>query len=365
GRRLIYLCGAPFLCIGSLGVAASSSLLPLLLWRFIQAFGCAGAYSLGAGVIGDIFELEERGTAIGAVLLGPALAPLAGGTTSQYFSWRHIHLAFAVWGFLQFLLIYFSFPETSHLHHEDVTESTAHKGARLVWINPFKCLGLLRSPNIFAITLHSAFALLTDFVLLIPLAHTIGARYHITNEALIGACFLPNGIGNFLGAPMAGRLSDITVKEWRKKRHGVWVPEDRLRKTWIGALVLCPLSIAVSGLLTTFVDGPLGLGLNLFCLFCNGAGVDFVMNPIVSYTVDLTQSQGAELLAAENAVRSLVVALGSAIVLPSIEHIGVAWTNGIAALLVWFKLVALTIRYGDRMRAAYDIGYTTTPDARS
>ncbi|KAF9230272.1 hypothetical protein BU15DRAFT_69333, partial [Melanogaster broomeanus] len=69
-----------------------------------------------------------------AVLLGPALAPLAG-----------------VWGLLQFLLIYFSLPETSHLHHKDVTESTAYKGARLVWINPFTCLGLLRSPNLFAI----------------------------------------------------------------------------------------------------------------------------------------------------------------------------------------------------------------------
>jgi hypothetical protein len=26
------------------------------------------------------------------------------------------------------------------------------------------------------------------------------------------------------------------------------------------------------------------------------------------------------------------------------------------------RLVALTIRYGDQMRAAYDIGYTTVPD---
>ncbi|KAF9235274.1 hypothetical protein BU15DRAFT_78193 [Melanogaster broomeanus] len=270
--------------------------------------------------------------------------------------------------YLQFLLIYFSFPETSHLHQED-RDGVYRTQGELDWcgsIHSSAC-GYLRSPNLFAITLHSAFALLTDFVLLIPLAHTIGVRYHITNEALIGACFLPNGMGNFLGAPIAGRLSDITVKEWRKKRHGVWVPEDRLRKTWIGALVLCPLSITASGLLTTFVDGPLGLGLNLLCLFSNGAGVDFVMNPINSYTVDLTQSQGAELLAAGDAVRHLVVALGSAIVLPSIEHIGVAWTNGIAALLVWFSygLVALTIRYGDRMRAAYDIGYTTTPDARS
>ncbi|KIJ04821.1 Drug:H+ antiporter-1 family protein, partial [Paxillus involutus ATCC 200175] len=302
GRRLIYLLGMPIFCIGSLGVAASSSLLPLLLWRVIQAFGCSGGQAIGAGVIGDIFELEERGTAIGvffgAVLLGPALAPLAGGTAAQYFSWRYIHVILAAWGILQYLLIYFTLPETSHSHQKDRSQPTPHKRARLVWINPLRCLVSLRSPNLFAITLHSSFALLTDYVLLVPIAQTIGVRYHITNQALIGACFLPNGVGNFIGAPIAGRISDITSRQWRQKRQGVWVPEDRLRKTWIGALVLCPLSIAASGLLTTFVDGPIGLALNLLCLFSNGAGVDFVLNPINSYTIDLSQSQSAELMAA-------------------------------------------------------------------
>jgi len=71
---------------------------------------------IAAGVIGDIFELEKHGTAIriffGAVLLGPALTPLAGGTAAQsrYSSWRH-----------------------------------------------------MQSSNILAITLHSSFALFTDF----------------------------------------------------------------------------------------------------------------------------------------------------------------------------------------------------------
>ncbi|KIJ15642.1 hypothetical protein PAXINDRAFT_169079 [Paxillus involutus ATCC 200175] len=360
GRRLIYLFGTPVFCIGSLGVATSSSLFPFLFWRFVQTFGCSGGQAIGAGVIGDIFELEERGTAIGifygVALVGPALAPLAGGTVAQYSSWRHIHVALAAWGILQYLLVYFTLPETSHSHQKDLSHSPPER-PRLVWINPLRCLGSLRSPNLFAINLHGSFALLTDFVLLVPIAHTIGARYHITNEALIGACILPNGVGNF----------NITSRQWRQKRQGVWVPEDRLRKTWIGALVLCPLSIAASGLLTTFVDGPIGLALNLLCLFSNGAGVDFVLNPINSYTIDLSQSQSAELMAAGNAFRSFVAALGSAVVVPSIQHIGVAWTNGIAASLVWFSygLVVLTIRYGDRMRAAYDIGYTTMPDRES
>ncbi|KAG6834454.1 hypothetical protein H0H93_009559, partial [Arthromyces matolae] len=69
-----------------------------MVWRFIQALGASPALSLGAGVIGDIFALEERGTAMGiflsvsidyirsfsgveevqASLLGPAIAPPVG-----------------------------------------------------------------------------------------------------------------------------------------------------------------------------------------------------------------------------------------------------------------------------------------------
>lgn len=37
----------------------------LLVWRFIQALGVAPGITIGAGVIGDIYKLEERGAAMG------------------------------------------------------------------------------------------------------------------------------------------------------------------------------------------------------------------------------------------------------------------------------------------------------------
>jgi len=65
GRRPIYLCGLPLLCIGSLAVGLSRSIPQLMIWRFLQAFGASPGISVGAGVIGDIYKLEERGTAMG------------------------------------------------------------------------------------------------------------------------------------------------------------------------------------------------------------------------------------------------------------------------------------------------------------
>lgn len=86
---------------------------------------------------------------------------------------------------------------------------------------------------------------------------------------------LTNCLGGLVGAPLTGHISDRIVVYYRKKRGGQWYPEDRLRATLPGALIMVPLSILTSGLLTEYVPGTLGLVLNLVCLFTNGFGVNF------------------------------------------------------------------------------------------
>jgi MFS family permease len=51
--------------MGSLGVALARNIQQLLLFRVVQAFGGGGGMSIGAGVISDIYRLEQRGTAMG------------------------------------------------------------------------------------------------------------------------------------------------------------------------------------------------------------------------------------------------------------------------------------------------------------
>lgn len=65
GRRPIYLLSILLQCIGSLAVAAARTVPELLAWRVIQALGASSGLSVGMGVIGDIYKLEERGTASG------------------------------------------------------------------------------------------------------------------------------------------------------------------------------------------------------------------------------------------------------------------------------------------------------------
>lgn len=55
----------PFAILGSFAVAMSPDINSLLFWRFVQTFGCAGSFAIGAATIGDIYKVEERGTAMG------------------------------------------------------------------------------------------------------------------------------------------------------------------------------------------------------------------------------------------------------------------------------------------------------------
>ena len=65
GRKSIYLTSIAVEAVGSLGVALSRNVPELLVFRVLQAFGASSGLSVGVGVIGDIYKLEERGTASG------------------------------------------------------------------------------------------------------------------------------------------------------------------------------------------------------------------------------------------------------------------------------------------------------------
>ncbi|KAI0373119.1 MFS general substrate transporter [Pilatotrama ljubarskyi] len=338
GRRTVFLLSLPTLCVGSAGVAMSHSVPTLMFWRVVQALGASSGMSVGAGAIGDIYRLEERGSAMGiffgASLFGPAIAPLCGGIATHYFSWRLAQWALFVMGLFAFVPVALWLPETldpQKLRRWGATEE--HR--KPVFLNPFKSLGLLRSPNILIVTLAGTTTLVTDFVLMIPLAYTIGKQYNITNEAIIGAFFLPAGLGNIIGAPLAGRLSDRVVVAWRKRRGGVWVPEDRLRASLWGAAVFVPLSVLLSGLTTQFVPGTPGIVLNLIWLFMNGIGVDIVLSPSSAYYVDILHSKSAETMAASGSFRALIIALITAGILPLIDAIGVAATGAVFAGIAW------------------------------
>ncbi|KAL1742648.1 major facilitator superfamily domain-containing protein [Schizophyllum fasciatum] len=376
GRRPVYLVGLPFLVVGSFGVAWSRTVPELFGWRILQAFGASPGFSVGSGVIGDIYKLEERGLAmgvfIGAALIGPALAPVAGGWAAHYSSWRHMQEAIGVAGFFTLIAVYIFLAETKHPNTKEIDKArlkAQEEGRRppgFVFLNPIGPLKLLASPPLLMASIAGYTALVPDFILLIPIAYTIGTRYNLgDNEFLIGLCFIPMGIGNFIGAPLAGKLSDHMVVKWRARRNGVWHPEDRLRATIPALGLLVPLTLIASGLTTHFVSGSLGLALNLVWFFFNGIGIDGALSPLGSYYVDIMHEQSAEAVAAAQGFRALMCALTIPAIFPLIKSIGLISLYTLFAGVSWIGcgLLILLIRDGERLRSIGGFKYSNAMSA--
>lgn len=60
--------GMLFTITGSFAVATSTDIKSLIFRRFVQMFGCSAGYALRAATIGDVYKVEERGTAMGTFL---------------------------------------------------------------------------------------------------------------------------------------------------------------------------------------------------------------------------------------------------------------------------------------------------------
>jgi hypothetical protein len=194
----------PCLALGSFGVSTSHSVPELLFWRATQAAGGSAGISTGMAIIGDIYKLEERGTAMGITLgvrmrsfcrlhrlnvedyffIGsptracgcPAdwrncrgvrfIDPLPSGSNvidgetlcladlpiliCRYASWRLMQAGVGFAALLTFALIYTGMPETSHPGTRGVDKKFGGE-FKWVWLNPFKCLWFMRSPNLLAL----------------------------------------------------------------------------------------------------------------------------------------------------------------------------------------------------------------------
>lgn len=335
GRQPIYLLSLPLYTIGSVGVAVSDSLVALILTRILQAFGASSVLSVGAGTIGDIYRPTERGTAMAwfysLALLGPAFSPVVGGLLTEYThgrwgGWRAMQWTLAGMGVLAIVLVVAFLPETAWTR-ESLKSAPPRPGSRRllpfrwVWLDPIRPIWLLRYPPILLMSINSSLTLGTTYALLVPLSYTLGPRFHISNSALLGTFYLAPGLGNLVGARVAGRWSDRTVVRWIEKRHGDRVPEDRLRcAVWGGGAVL-PVSILLTGAMTQYVDGGTGLALALVFLAVSGFGLMTILTPVnvrpyphfpspsltsltpQTYCVDVMQDRSAEVIAVNN-VRS-------------------------------------------------------------
>ncbi|MBY0280588.1 MAG: multidrug effflux MFS transporter [Alphaproteobacteria bacterium] len=117
GRKPTLLMGLGIYLLGCIGCWFSTNITMLMICRFVQAFGCSTGSVLGQAIARDVFASHERGKIFSTVTMSiscaPALGPIIGGFTDQYFGWEAVFLVLLGLGSYVALHAFLKLPETN------------------------------------------------------------------------------------------------------------------------------------------------------------------------------------------------------------------------------------------------------------
>ena len=109
GRKRIFTYGVLIYTVASMLAGLSTSGILLIIFSFMQGFGCSMIFATGVALLSSVYPSNQRGEALGiyvtAVYIGLFLGPLLGGFLAQNFGWRSIFLFNVPFGLLLFSLI--------------------------------------------------------------------------------------------------------------------------------------------------------------------------------------------------------------------------------------------------------------------
>lgn len=111
-RRVIYIGSMLIFTASSLAAVWVRNIWVLLVMRILQSIGISAPWSIGAGTIADMYEVHERGNALGIIFAGqfagPMIGPLLGGFLTEAGGWEAIFwLLFALGAFMVVVMFFF------------------------------------------------------------------------------------------------------------------------------------------------------------------------------------------------------------------------------------------------------------------
>lgn len=361
GRRWIILSTLFLFCGCSLGTALAPNLVAFFLFRILTAFEGTAFILVGSASLSDIYRPTERATAMGwflsGTLFGPAFGPFIGGIIVTYRSWRVIFYLQTALAGLALAAAAVLLPETIHRRKWDtLTGHNAVAKARVLWsmINPMRVIRLYVYPNVITAGMASSSLVWNQYSLLTPITYVLNPRFGLTTPMQAGLFYLAPGCGYVTGTFFGGRYADRIVRQWIVRRGGVRVPEDRLRSALPFMGIVIPACMLVYGWAVEKAVG--GIPLVVIPMFIQGVAQLFCFPSLNTYCLDVMQERGSEVIAGNYFVRYLFAALGTAVVLPAVETIGVGWFSTISAFFLVASAAAMTatVIWGRQWRERVD-----------
>ncbi|KAF5315382.1 hypothetical protein D9619_007469 [Psilocybe cf. subviscida] len=417
GRKLVYILSLSLFTLGSIIVALSQRIAPVIGFRALQAAGSSAVSAIGSASLADIFEPAERGTKMGlyyiAPLLGPAMGPIFGGILTSVWGWRSIFWFLAIicgTTLVSFILFFqdtfrcersltyqrllkqrlrstaslpLSYPNrpatfmrknsiqalkanadiektTAQGGTQDITQSTDMPVITLSFrdVNPFHPIAhVVRRPNNLLILLSSGLLYAFGFVVLYATSRTLADSYNY-DPLKIGLISIAYGAGSVAGSILGGRWSDRALQKLRTQQ-GRSYPEMRLKSTIYGIAVLPPTVVAL-GWVYHF---HLHIAVVCLFLFLGGFFNIWIYSSSLAYVVDANNGRASTASACNSAFRGLFAFISTEIAVPLQDGLGDGWMYTVWAGIVLLGGVCILIvswkgedwRLAAEMReAAYD-----------
>ncbi|CAN9174353.1 hypothetical protein AA0119_g6600 [Alternaria tenuissima] len=379
GRRPLFLLAILIYTIANVGLAVQRSYPALLILRMLQSAGSSGTISFGYAVVSDIATPAERGGFIGAVLLGPnvapSLGPVLGGILVQYAGWPWIFWTLAILSGINFCILAITLPETarkivgngsimparllnrSYLTHMKLKSnksstassegSTDVQRTRMPSLKPcFKALW--QKENALIMLINGLFYM--TYCCVQASLSTLFITIYGFEELYAGLIYIPFGVGCALASYTCGYVMNW---EYRRVASSLGFSIDRtrgddllefpiekarLRATYfyMGAAAVTTIGYGWA------LDRHTHFAIPLVLQFFIGASITGVFNACGTLLVDVNPIRPATASAAANLFRCLLAAAALAALDAIISKLGTGWTF---TLLTGLTLLAVPMAF--------------------
>ncbi|KAM3425089.1 hypothetical protein BST61_g7055 [Cercospora zeina] len=398
GRRTIYVVSFFLFLIFNILAAVSSSMAMFIVMRMLSGGAAASVQAVGGGTIADVWEVKDRGKAMGMFYLGPLcgplISPVLGGVFAQKLGWRSTQWFLAVFAGLLWIFVVGVLPETLRnrkplaieaeqeaalepdekamssrpgLTRMTTTQSVKVQSkkylvmARRIFIDPLRVILYLQFPAVAILVAYAAWTFGALYVLSIAVQATFTKAPYNYNSIIIGFLYIPNSTGYFLSSIFGGRWIDRIMereatKAGRYDTRGrlIFIPEDRMKENAYLGAVLYPASLLAFG---WFAQNHVNVAAPLVANFFFGLGSMLIFSLVTTMLTEFMPRRASSGIALNNFVRNILSCVGSIVTEPIINAIGVGWLfTGLAVVALVFGLFTVWAMktLGPRWRVGMD-----------
>ncbi|KAI1649923.1 MFS multidrug transporter [Daldinia loculata] len=366
GRLYIYHAGNILSIIFSAACALSTNIQMLVAFRFLNGLAVVST-ALNPSIVGDLFRVEQRGSAMSivglATMLGPVVGPIIGGYLGGAVGWRWcfwlitILCGFLEIGFLLLLRETYSVQilkgkaqrlrkETNNpnIRSKYETEHTALQLLQNACVRPL--LLLFTSPILFLMSLYVAVVYGYLYLVMTTITSVFESVYNFSST-VVGLSFLGLGIGCVIGVFFCRATLDLWVR--RQAKSGQVQPEQRLPPVIFGGFIL-PVGLFMYGwtaeVHTHFLAPIIATGIL-------GMGLVSTTIPVRSYLVDAFGIYAASAIAGCAVLRNLGGTFVPLAGPPLYQKLGLGWGNSVLGFiaLAFIPVPLLLMRYGQALRS--------------